>query len=226
MVTPKLTIKKVMVLFVLALFASGYFSVAFAQSTVLNAQASQSQPHIGDSITVTLTISNVQNLFALDVTFTWDPTVLSLTNSKLNLGVELHSNGVLHGNSINTNPDNPQVGQISVKEEKVAGSYNLVASSAGASTDSFSGSGTIVTLTLKVLKIGNANLLLSSELSDKPALGGTANFIDHQDTVAPVTSVIPEFSNIAALAAFLAIATAAVILATKKITQKKLTFNN
>ena len=73
----------------------------------------------------------------------------------------LSLNGVLHGSNINTDSNNLNSGDIYVQETKVAGSYELVATSVGASTSSFSGSGTIVTLTFNVVSAGSAGLSLS-----------------------------------------------------------------
>lgn len=71
----------------------------------------------------------------------------------------------------------------------MAGSYELVTTSVGASTSSFTGSGTIATLTFNVVSAGSADLSLSTDLSDKAVSGSTSNLIDHQDTASSVTAV-------------------------------------
>jgi hypothetical protein len=119
----------------------------------MNAQASTNQPTVGSTLTVNLTISNVQNLGGIDTTITWNPSVLSLTNSVLNLG-DSHSNGVLHRSKLNTDSSNLNSGDIYVQETKVSGSYHLVAQSIGASNPGFTGSGTIATLTFRVADSG------------------------------------------------------------------------
>jgi hypothetical protein len=177
-----------MILSVCVLLSFCFIYNVSAQSTVVNAGASTSQPQVGSTLTVTITISNVQNLFSIDTSLQWNPSVLTLTNTVLNLG-DSHSNGVLHGSNINTDSNNLKSGDIYVQETKVAGSYELVATSVGASTDSFTGSGTIATLTFNVVNAGSAGLSLSTDLSDKAASGSTANLIDHQDTASSVTAV-------------------------------------
>jgi hypothetical protein len=193
----KLTSKKLIVVLVCALLSLCFMSTVLAQSsgTVVTAQASTTQPQVASTLTVTIKISNIQNLFGIDTTLLWNTSVLTLTNSELNLG-DSYSNGVLHGSKINTDSNNLQSGDIYVQETKVAGSYELVATSVGASTASFTGSGTIVTLTFNVVSAGVAGLSLSTDLSDKPlSSGSTANLIDHQDTASAVTAVVAGSSS-------------------------------
>ena len=64
----------------------------------------------------------------------------------------------LHGTNINTDPNNPNSGDIYVQETKVAGSYELVAQAVGASNPAFSGSGTIMTITFSRHKSGTGRL--------------------------------------------------------------------
>jgi hypothetical protein len=80
-------------------------------------------------------------------------------------------------------------GDIFVLTAEVAGNYNLVAQSIGASTPGFTGSGTIATLTFNVVSVGAAALSLQTELADHPPAGQNANNIDHQDTAISVTAV-------------------------------------
>ena len=146
--------KKILAISVCLLFSFMLINGVLAQSgTVMNAQASTTQPVVGSTLTVKITISNVQNLAGIDTTLTWNSAVLSLSGSTLNLG-DSHSNFVLHGNDINTDSSNLKSGDIYVSETKVSGSYELVAQSVGSSTPGFHGSGTIVTLTFNVLGAG------------------------------------------------------------------------
>ena len=245
MTNPKFAFKKFMVFLVCVLLSVGFIATVSAQSIVVNAGASTTQPVVGSTLTVTLTISNVQNLFGIDSTLQWNPSVLTLTNTVLNLG-DSHSNGVLHGSNINTDSNTLVTGDIYVQETKVAGSYELVTTSVGASTANFTGSGTIATLTFNVVSAGSAGLTLSTDLSDKPASGSTANFITHQDTASAVTAVtsgsssptasptptsgtsstptsspvVPEFPSTIIIAVFIAIATAVIVLTVKQSKNK------
>ena len=124
MTSPRLT-KKILVILVSSVLLSCIVLSAAAQTTVVSAKTSRSEPHVGDTITVVLSISNVQNLFGLDALLTWDPAVLQMTTSSLNLGVEMHSDGVLHGTHINTNPDNLKSGVIKAVQNSLLSPINI-----------------------------------------------------------------------------------------------------
>ena len=232
----KLASNKIVVLLVCAVLSFSFVYTVSAQSnTIVNAAASTSQPQVGSTLTVTLTISNVQNLAGIDATLQWNPSVLTLTNVALNLG-DSHSNGVLHGSNLNYDSNNLNSGDIFVQETKVAGSYELVAQSIGASNPGFTGSGTIATLTFNVVSTGDAGLSLQTDLADHPPAGQNANNIDHQDTASSVTAVasgssstptsgpsstsnpsptIPEFPSIAVITLLIIIATATIAFSNK-----------
>ena len=115
-----LTPNKIVALLVCAVLSFCLISSISAQSsTIIDAQASTSQPQVGSTLTVTLKISNVQNLAGIDTTLQWNPSGLSLTNVVLNLG-DSHSNGVLHGSNLNYDSNNLNSGDIYVQETKVA----------------------------------------------------------------------------------------------------------
>ena len=208
-----------------------YTVSAQASSTVMTAAASTSQPAVGSTLTVTIKISNVQNLAGIDTTLQWNPSVLSLSNVALNLGVESHSDGVLHGNKLNYDYNSLATGDIYVNETKVSGSYELVAQSIGASTPAFSGSGTIATLTFNVMSTGSAGLSLQADLADHPVAGENANLIDHTYVVDSVnavatnatptpTNAVPEFPSVTIITVFIALATVAIVLTVKKLNKK------
>jgi hypothetical protein len=232
-------LSRILVILVCSLFSFCFVGGVFAQSgTVMTAQPSSTQPQVGSTLTVTIKISNVQNLAGIDTTLTWNPAVLGLQNSALDLG---GSNGVLHG-TVNTNIDTQKSGDILVIETKVSGSYELVASevATAGSNAGYTGSGTIVTLTFNVNSAGSANLNLQTDLTDFPAAGQNSQNINHQDTADTVTAVTsgsssptasaspttstspntspvtPEFPTIAIIAALIALATATAVLTIKK----------
>jgi hypothetical protein len=223
--------KKIIALLVCAVLSFGFIYTVSAQSTIVNASASSSQPQVGSTLTVTLTISNVQNLAGIDTTLQWNPSILTLTNSALNLG-DSHSNGVLHGTNLNSDSNNLNSGDVYVQEIKVSGSYQLVAQSIGASNPGFTGSGTIATLTFSVIHTGSAELSLQTDLADHPPTGQNAQNINHQDTASSVTAVtsgssstptqnspapsptVPEFPIITVIAIII-IATATIVTSAK-----------
>jgi hypothetical protein len=231
----KLTSISVIVLLFCAVLLFCFIGTVSAQSTVVNAGASTSQPAVGSTLTITLSISNVQNLAGIDTTLQWNPSVLTLTNSALNLG-DSHSNGVLHGTNMNTDSNNLNSGDIYVQETKVSGSYELVAQSIGASNPGFTGNGTIATLTFKVVNTGDAELGLQTDLADHPPAGQNANNISHQDTVNSVTAIavgtsstptssasstpeasptVPEFPNTVLITILIIISAASIAVSTK-----------
>ena len=180
-----------------------------AQSTTVTAEASSSQLKVGDTLTVTLKVSDAVDIYGVDVTLSWNTSVLEAVSASNSLGVESHSNGVLHGSSAYP---------IDVEEDAVTdGQYHLLATSQGSSTPSFSGSGTIATVTFNVTGVGQANLSLDDvELSTRDS-AGEISLVTPQTDVSAVTTTIPEFP-IAALVLALAVAAAAiVIIVTKKI---------
>lgn len=171
--------------------SSCYIHTVSAQSnTIVNAQASTSQPQVGSTLTVAFKISNVQNLAGIDATLRWNASVLSLYNEVLNLGSS-HSGGVLLGSNLNFGSSMLTDGDIYVRKTNVSGSYELAARTIGISIPGFSGSGTIATLTFNVINIGAAALTLKSNLTSHPSTGQNPVMIDHQDTVDSVIAIDP-----------------------------------
>jgi len=204
--------KKLSLMLIFALLVACLVNVAFAQSTVVKAVASSSQPSIGETLTVDITISNVQNLFGVDVTLQWDKNVLSATSATSLLGVESHPEGVLH----ETTNDPLMIVEDLLSQE--TGQYNLAATSTG-SASAFNGNGKIATLTFNVTGTGATGLSVTSELSDKPTTDQHSNLIEHTNT-ADTVEAIPEFSSIAIIG-LLVLAATVVLIASKKNTAKR-----
>ncbi len=181
-------------------------SAVLAQTTIVKVQPSTSSPNVGATFTVDITISNVQNLYGVDVTLTWNKDVLRIISASSQLGVESHTGGVLH--------ETVYIAFDSMSQQ--TGTYELVATSEG-SAAGFSGSGKIVTLTFTVAKAGHSELTLETELADKPAAGGISNPINHTDQSSAVDSAVPEFSTAFALIVFLILATGALVFSKKHI---------
>jgi NADH:ubiquinone oxidoreductase subunit K len=186
----------------------GAINVAFSQgssSTTVEIVPSTTSAHVGDTITVNITVSNVQNLYALDVTLNWNTSVLQFLNAGPRLGVESYPDGVLYGN-------------IYVVENNASqdlGEYDLVATSQG-QVPWFNGTGNIAMITFQVTGVGQSVLYLTTELSDGNPSG--ANFIAHSDVNGTVnSSVIPEFPSLFAIALLLVFATIAVVVLKKTL---------
>jgi hypothetical protein len=158
---------------------------------------------IGETIKVNITLSNVQNLYGVDVTLLWNPSALSVQNIDIRLGVESHPDGVLH--------EAPSA-DIFIQEnitDQANGEYDLIATSV-APAPSFSGSGNIVIVTFNVTDVGHSDLILISELGDYNPSGG--NLIDHTDVDGSVDSAIPEFPSAAVIVIVLILVTAATVV--------------
>ena len=201
--------------------------IVFSQtsSTTVAVKPSKSSPRLGETISINVTIANVQNLYALDVILQWNSSALTVVSVDLRLGVESHSDGVLHGSRLNYDDSTLVSGDIFVEESNASqeiGEYHLVATSIGSATNSFSGSGNIAILTFNVTSIGHSELNLTTELADYPPPDRDPRVslaIQHTDVGASVDSVIPEFPNIAILVLFLILATFALVFS-KKLLKK------
>jgi hypothetical protein len=206
---PSLIISKLFILaLALSLVALLTFCTAMAQGTTVRAQPSKTSPKNGETFTVDITISNVQNLYAVDVSLAWNNAILRITGASPQLGVESHPGGVLH--------QSVYIAENSMSQQ--SGTYRLVATSEG-SAAAFSGSGKIVTLTFLVVQAGHSQLALQTELADKPALPNPANLIPHTDVSSSVDTIVPEFSTVLALVVFLTLATGALVYS-KKYTKR------
>ena len=156
----------------LVLALAGAVSAQTSSGTEVAAVPSTDAPRVGESFTVNLTISNVENLYGIDVTLNWNTSLLQATNAELLLGVDSHPGGVLH----EVLPD-AAVNDLS----QSTGEFHLVATSVNPAP-SFNGSGTIAIITFNVTDAGQANLNVQSELADHPLPGeDSSNFIVHTD---------------------------------------------
>ena len=158
---------------------------------------------LGETIKVNITLSNVQNLYGVDVTLLWNPSALSVQNIDIRLGVESHPDGVLH--------ETPSA-DIFIQEnitDQANGEYDLIATSI-APAPSFSGSGNIAIITFNVTDVGHSELILITELGDYNPSG--SNLIDHTDVDGSVDSVIPEFPSAIAIVIVLILVTAATVV--------------
>jgi hypothetical protein len=197
------------------LFAMAPIQAALAQSTAVSVVPAQNAVNVGDTLTVNVTISSVQNLYGIDVTVNWNSSVLQILKVTDWLGVESYARGVLH-----ETPSYPV--EIAVNDtSQETGTYQIVATSQGAAGP-FSGSGTIATLTFNVTGTGQSTIDLVSELADHPAIGETnSEPIAHSDFGASVNAAtIPEFPQIAAIGLALVISIVA-LLFSKKLLKKK-----
>jgi hypothetical protein len=159
----------------------------------------------GETLTVNITINNVQNLYGIDVTLNWNNSILQIVRNESRIGVETNLGGVLH---------NP----LSIVEDSAfqeTGEYRLVATSQNPA-DSFNGSGTIASLTFNATRTGHSDLVLKSDLADHPPPEEVSNPISHTDVGGSVDAVIPEFPATTIIGLLLVLVTIVLMLAKKK----------
>jgi hypothetical protein len=149
-----------MLFFIASLFAVLPIQMAKAQTTTISVTPQTNTVSVGQTFSVNIEISNVQNLYGLDIALTWDTSMLKLDNNKTFVG---ESNGVL----------NPQVLFVQESADQSTGEYNVVATSENPAGP-FSGSGTVATLTFTVKSTGQSSLTLKSSTSNSPQLASYA----------------------------------------------------
>ncbi|MCW4009105.1 MAG: cohesin domain-containing protein [Candidatus Bathyarchaeota archaeon] len=202
--------------------------LVFAQTQTANAQASsntivslvpaQSSAVEGEALTVNVTISNVENLYGLDLEVGWNNSVLELVSATPHLGSGAMPDGVLYGNQVSSDITE---GDVYVNTSlSTANTYHLFATSV-APASSFNGSGTIATLVFNVTQGGHSELTLQSELADHPLPEETnSELIAHTDIGGSVdATVIPEFPQVATVASLLIAVTVALMASKKKLQQ-------
>lgn len=151
---------------IVALVSSIFIEATNCQSgTTVKVQKSLSQIVVGQSVVVSVVLTDVVNLYGVEAILKWDPLILQATNIDLRLGVESKADGVLH-----EAPTSPYIFIAEDNLDQNSGEYRLVATSM-APASAFSGSGNIVKITFNSIKSGNSVLDLETELSDYPEEG-------------------------------------------------------
>lgn len=128
--------------------------------TVTKLEPRQNVAGVGQQFSVNVTVSDVQNLFALEVNLYWNQSVLQLLSTQTMLGVEANPDGVLYG-----------YGNLTSIETVDVGHYQLHGTPRYSDISSFNGSGTIVEMTFNVTDIGSCPLTLQTKLYEKGSFG-------------------------------------------------------
>jgi len=131
-------------------------------ATTVKAEPSTVSAPIGEPFNVTLSLSNVENLYGIEVLLNWNPAVLRVENVEVHLGVETFSDGILHETSYS-----PSIFIAENNVTQTEGEYRLVATSM-APAFSFNGSGNIVRITFEPTDLGDSELDVESQLFDYP----------------------------------------------------------
>lgn len=121
-----------------------------SDSTLVYVDPQNVSASLGETFTVSVKILNVVNLYAVDIRFAWDPTMIKYVSHTVTVPVEDYPNGTLHSPT------------HMIKNEMMSeGTYWFVYSSLPPAP-SFNGSGAMFTITLKALKAGTSDLYFSS----------------------------------------------------------------
>ena len=212
-----------------------YFAKSQSSSnTAVNVIPAQTSVQVGKNFVVNITLSDVANLYALDVTLDYNNSVLQLVSAKPDatnvdsatsfLGTNSIPGGVLYGSPLTNDPNVITAGCLYYNTSlSTANEYHLYATSVNPAS-SFNGSGTIASLTFKVLTSGHSDLTLNSTLADHPEPGETTSeAIEHTDMNGSVdTAQVPEFPLIATLAILVAALTLTMIFAKKKLSKRSI----
>ena len=144
-------INLIVLLFVISLIIVLPYQMVKAQETTVSVSPQTSTPTVGQTITINIQLSNVQNLYGVDVTVDYNSAILQLTNQQPDLGTSAVSNGgVLYGSPVTTDINSLVSGGLYYNTSlSTSSEYHIFATSAG-SAQPFTGSGTIATLTFKV----------------------------------------------------------------------------
>ena len=175
-----------MMILLLAMVCLAYSPVetVFSQTTAVVVEPEAVTANLGEPFTITVRLSNVQNLYGIEVILNWNPDILEVTNVDVRLGVETYSDGVLHETD-----SSPPVFIAENNITQTLGQYRLVATSMNPAP-SFNGSGNIVRITFNPLSLGDSILDLESQLSDYPPLDRDPRIsflIDHTTMDSTVT---------------------------------------
>ncbi|MEM2098447.1 MAG: cohesin domain-containing protein [Candidatus Bathyarchaeia archaeon] len=207
---PKLKNLLITMLMLLAFLFMPTDATKAATGTTITATPSKNTPQLGETITVSITINNVQNLYGIDITLHWDDTALQLLKVDSRLGVESHPDGVLHEQL----PNAPiEIVQETISQE--TGIYHVVATSVNPAP-SFNGSGNVAIITFNTTSTANVKLEIESELADRPAPGETANLIEHK-TISSTITVIPEFPTSITIVILLTLITITTVMLKKHL---------
>jgi Cohesin domain len=151
-------------------------------TTVVTVEPNSSSAMVGETFSVNVTVVDVENLFGVDATLTWNSTILTLVNCEIQLGQE--------GGALNP--------PIYIAENSSQGSKYTISATSTNPAPSFNGTGIIVRLNFSVLSIGTCKLDLQTQLYDYPPPDRDPRLslpIAHEDIDGVFQGVIPEFPH-------------------------------
>ena len=192
--------------FMTILVLSRYHVYAVASATVVKVDPNMNSANLGETFTINITVTEVQNLYGIEETLDWNASVLNAVSIDVRIG---QTGGALY-NSV-----------FIIQNSSAPGKYSLAATSVNPAP-SFNGTGTIATIAFQVTGQGNSMLNLTSKLYDYPPTNREPRVsmpIEHTVVNGLFEQVIPEMPNQPLLALLLLFAASATALSLKKRTK-------
>jgi len=196
---------KIVLPFCLLLLMISLLSSAQASATsIVEVKPSTSSADVGEMFIVNVTVTDVENLYGVQVALHWDSSVLRVAEVDVRVGL---SDGVLYSPCVTA--------QNELNQEK--GEY-LYAVRSASPAPSFNGSGNIVRITFNASSFGNSTLDLEAGLYDLPPPDRwpPASLEISHLTIDGSFTAIPEFPNEIILPLFMILTLFVVILFTRR----------
>ena len=151
--------KKIAALIIITLFTMGF--IGGIPTKTAHAEASTAKLRVvpslikdlepGEEFSVNITIEDVENLYGIEIEFTWNPSIIEYVSHEVKIPVESYPEGVLH----------EPVLEVKDEVDAAAGDYAMAYSSYQPA-EPFNGSGIIFTMTFRVVGYGTTLLSFAS----------------------------------------------------------------
>ncbi len=155
--------------------------VQTSPETIVRMEPDTVSANVNETFTVNIAVVDVQNLYGLDITLSWNSTVLRPLEVNVRLG---QTDGALY---------NP----LYIAENSTQADRYVLAATSTAPASSFNGTGDIVRITFNATNIGNCTLALSeTQLWDYPPSDRDPRIsfpIEHLAVDGYFDNIIPEF---------------------------------
>jgi len=168
----------------LSIYGSVLTTRASSSTTKLYVDPASVTGAVGSTFTINVKISDVTNLYGIDIQLGWDPTIIKYVDHQTHIPVEDHPDGVLHSPVLSIKDVVDETGGL-VSQGAEKGTLYWLAVTSMAPADPFDGSGIVFEMTFEVVSVGSCLIeITASTLAD--SLGAP---MDHE-------AINGEFSNI------------------------------
>ena len=126
-----------------------------SNSTIVYIDPQNVTVHAGENFNIYVKISNVTNLYGLEIGFSWDPNILKYINHTVTIPVEDYPDGVLHKPVLMVKNE---INESGIPYAWEPGTLAWIAYACLNPAPSYNGSGTVLKMTFKALKAGVCDL--------------------------------------------------------------------